>query len=482
MPTRPSSLPPPNGPLGIIVIVTALAAAGTLLAASMRDDDPLSVAGLALVGAMPVGILAAYGHFGRDRWELPTPGAFIFLFWLLGIGPALLAWTDYFASFLQFSPEAVPWARIVTFVWFLLFALAMGPAPQRSEPAEDHVGQWVTFVTGLALWAIATSIAARNGGLSQYRATMAVNAVGGSDSAWEGIYNGMTPLVLPLGVAAAAQARPLLRALGVFAIAAGTAGLFVRSERREAVISVYLCLCMLRAYRVRLSWRSTVPVIAIAWLLTGPVVTLYRRYQLEDAATTDNPVQQALAATLDFAGNAKARARASEESARNLRDRLGVSTLLFAMTDVAMHQGAHGSPSFLEPLVRMVPTVLWPEKNDVAAGLNAETQFRSLDGVPDMDCGPSPIAEFVFEFGLWAGVLGGIAYGLVCRLINATSARSASAGPWGFAWLAAVISFAHFDGGTSILGALREPIAIAICAGLIASLARPPMVVRTVRV
>jgi hypothetical protein len=392
---------------------------------------------------------------------LPTPGAFVFFFWLLGIAPPLFAWSDYAASVMTFSPDAVVWGRLIAFAWFALFAVALGPAPAPSKAApEEPLGQWFTFVVVLVAWAIGARNAAQNGVLSQYAPASVQLDVGGTDSALGGLYISLTPLILPLGVAACTSKSFPRNLLGLAVMVAGAVALFVFSERRQAVVAIYLALFIAYARRatIRPHWIAMAAVFG--WIVTGPLVTLYRQMRVEDDGA-QRPLEQAWRTVTSFSGDERVRTGAIGDSAQNLSDRLGSSIVLYGVTESVLRYGPYLSPSPLESVIRMVPTFLWSAKNDVAESLAAETQFQTLPGIPQVDFGLSPIAEFVFEIGLLLAPLGGVLYGLVARLVNATSKAAARAGPLGLAWLAYFVALAHFDAGTSVFVTIRDPLAMA---------------------
>jgi hypothetical protein len=138
--------------------------------------------------------------------------------------------------------------------------------------------------------------------------------------------------------------------------------------------------------------------------------------------------------------------------------------------DHTLEFGPNWSLSPLSPVIQSIPSFMWPEKNEFASGMNMEDQVLAMPGVPTTDFGFSPIAEFVFQFGLWLAPLGGLLYGLACRLVNATCRRALAGGPASIAWLACVVSLSYFDAGTAAFSSLREPLVLAGVLGVVLAL------------
>jgi hypothetical protein len=441
-------------------IGTALALMAVML--TIRSDEFLHVAWEAFVFALPASVVVARGHLGRTRWQVPTPGAFVFFLWVLGIVPTLFEWTEESVVGISFSPDAVVWSRIVAFAWFALFAIGLGPAPENSSTRSDgRAGQWLVLGVVLPTWAISAAFAAQAGHLSYYGSLGGGPAAAGSlDSAVNVWYVTLTPLIMPLGTVALMSGSRRMRALGALGVALGATGIFVLSERRLAVVCIYLCLFIVQSHRSSISWRWVVSAFALGWFTTGPLVMLYRGLRGEESSTA-GAVQQAWQSVAAYATDERARMAASRDASDNVRTRLGASTVLFLTTDHALEYGPNLSPSPLEPVVRFVPSFVWPSKNEVADSLSVELQVCALPGIHPTDFGLSPIAEFVFQFGPWAAPLGGILYGLACRLANAMSMRSASGGTAAIAWLGYVVALSYFDAGTSGFAYVREPLVLA---------------------
>ncbi len=433
------------------------------------------------VFALPTVIILARGHLGRDRWQVPTPGAFAFFFWLLGIVPALIEWTEESVAWTSFSADAVVWSRLVTFAWFILFAVSLGPAPTNPRFVEgDRLSSGLTLGVVLVVWGLSAAFAEESGLLSFYSPHPVALAEGSVSSAVVGWYLALTPLVMPLATIALTGMSRTLRWVGSVGLLAGALGLFLLSERRLVVVCIYLCLFVVQFRYATLKRRWIMLALVAGWLMIGPLVMVYRGARAEEGPAGD-AVSQAWQSAATYATDERVRSTALRDVSDNVRTRLGASVVLFAIIDQALEYGPNLSPSPLGSIVRMVPSFVWPSKNDVANSLSAELQFAARPGIPDLDFGLSPIAEFVFQCGPWLAALGGILYGLAGRALNASSSWGARGGPSSIAWLGCIIALSYFDAGTTPIISLREPLVLALALSALlalrsrgASSPRPP--------
>jgi hypothetical protein len=460
----------PSTPLGVVATTLGTTLAIALIALAMRPGDTVELLLQSFVLASPVSIVALQGHFGDAEWQLPNPGAFVFLFWLLGLCPSLLRVTDKSAALTNFSPDAVLVSRFVVWAWFTLFAFALGRAsapstPRASGDAVDSSGFGVTFVAIAAAWAVCAAAAAQLDALSCYAASSPDIEVGGRAAVLSGFYQALTPLLAPVAVVASMRGGPLIRRFSAPWIAIGAVGLFIYSERRLWLICVYVCLFLVHAAG-RWRWRWAAAGAILVWIGTGPLVTAYRSMRIEPDRAA-NPAGQVWTALADYATDEEARTQAGQSTSDNLRSRLGISVVLFGVVDEALERGPNLSPSPLEMVVRSVPTFLWPGKNEIADSLSAEQQLRALPRFPFVDLSVTPLTEAVFQVGPWIAPLGGLLYGGMARFANATSARALASGPGLVAWLGFVLFLAHFDGGTAVLSGVREPLFFALVIGVV---------------
>ncbi len=106
------------GSLAAAILLSALVS--MLGLETQSSDEPFDTIAWAFALSMPVAVLAACGHFGRERWRLPTAGAFAFVFWQLGLAPSMCAIARDAHYTTVFGDDAVVCGRMVHFAWSLL--------------------------------------------------------------------------------------------------------------------------------------------------------------------------------------------------------------------------------------------------------------------------------------------------------------------------------------------------------------------------
>jgi hypothetical protein len=463
----------PSGPMGVLLATTGCTAAIAFLAAVTQDssDGPEWIA-LALAFALPVAIVAGNGHFGSTSWRIPTPGAFILLFWLLALAPSLISLSTEARMAVSYSQDAVFYGRLVAMAWFWLFALALGRAPApslRAVSVEDIGVDGPCFVLVLGLWAACASFASRYDLLSAYRSQGDdLPAIGSTSMSMTLYYAALTPMIAPIALLMRLRGPSTFRTLAGATMLVGGAALFLYSSRRLWVAAIYLCFLIAQTRRAALKKRWLAAAAVALAVGTGPLVFSYRMARI--GSTGVSPIDQAWQGIASYAADSDARNEAALASSSNLRVRLGISAILFAITEHELASGPNLSPSLLEPAVLAVPSVVWPDKNEVAYELDAKRQFVATGRFPLGDMPVCPISEFIFQFGPLIAPLGGLVYGLAARLINSTSELATSSLPRFIAWAGAFVAFSFFDGGTLALSGLREPFFLALLLGAFAAL------------
>jgi hypothetical protein len=462
---RPWALDP-SGPIGasLVALLFALAIATAAALGQGALDDP-SWLPLALFFAAPVAIAARGGHFGSGHWQVPTPGAFVLLFWLVGLAPSMIQLSVEARATVSLSEDAVFYGRIIAIVWFILFAIALGPAPARPlRPRVSAERDGIGFALMLAWWAICGSYAARFDALSAYRSSsFDLPRAGSADMSLVLYYTALTPMMIPVGFLMRSRG---VRWLGNIAIVLGAAALFLYSSRRLWIVSIYLCVIVAQTYgKLRKGWMA-VALLAVI-LGTGPVVFAYREARLGPSG--GSAIDEAWDGITSYVTDPRAREDASAASSGNLRVRLGTAAILFGVTDHALMMGPNLSPSPLQAAILWAPTPIWPDKNVVSALLDAKQQFQDTGRFLHGDMPVSPIAEFIFQIGAFAPV-GGLLYGFAARLLNRTHEASAERLSRFVAWTGSFIVLSFFDGGTVALAGLREPLFLAALLGALGAL------------
>jgi hypothetical protein len=462
----------PPAMLGVLLAtLTGAAAIATVTAFTQGVDDLLELLGLSAAFALPIALVVRTGHLGWSRWQLPTPGAFVLFFWLLGLSPSLIEVGEA-RMVMSASEDAVLYGRCVAWAWFVLFALAMGRAKEeRAESALDDAGELgLSFIALSVCWCICAVFAARYNALSFHRASEAAPETGSAQMSLLFLYLTLTPMLMPAALLTFLRAKHPLRAFCGAALVAGAGALFVFSSRRLWIVSLFLCLIVAQSC-TRTFKKRWLAVALIAGLLgTGPLVFIYR--EARHASGDEGVIGDAWGAVTSYVGDERVREEASIATSANLRSRTTISSILFGATDYALARGPHLTPSPLEAVVLWVPSFVWSGKNDYAQQIDVKQELFDTGRFPKGDIPVSPITEFIFEFGVFAAPLGGIAYGLAARLANRFYPSAIGRLSRFVPWMAFFTGIAYFDAGTTTLSAIREPIIIGILLSLLAAIWR----------
>jgi hypothetical protein len=455
----------PTDSLGVFIITAVLAAVLAVAAAVTGGaEEPIEIVALSITFAMPVALLARRGHFGWTKWELPNAGAFIFLFWQVGICPSLIRLAPEVRVMTTFSDEAVVYGRIITIAWFALFSFALGRAPRAPvEGAADRSDEFgIGFAALVVVWGFAAVIAARYDALSYYHGASIEPGpeVGSSDLSLVFFYFSLAPMMLPAAVLVRFKGTRFVPTFATLALIVAVVGIFVFSSRRLWIVSLYLGLAVAQTCGPGLKKRWLVPAVVVAALGVGPLVWTFRGNR--SGSQINDVVGNAWQSLTSYATDEEVREAASLTNADNLRVRMGLAGVIFTITDHELARGPNLSPTVLMPLVCAIPSVVWAGKIDFVQQFDAKKQFVDTGRFPPADMPVSPISEFIFQFGAIFAPLGGVLYGLAARLANASQRRAVSSLPRFIAWLGLVIALSFFDGGTIAFMATREPLALAL--------------------
>jgi hypothetical protein len=273
-------------------------------------------------------------------------------------------------------------------------------------------------------------------------------------------YLALTPMLMPIALLVRLRGSRVARVVGSVTLVVGGAALFVLSSRRLWVISIYLCLILAQACGRAVKKRFLVAALVVGVMGTGPLVFAYRVARQQSVG--GSPIEEAWHAVTSYASNEEVREQASAANSGNLQVRMGISAILFGVTEHELACGPNLSPSPLEAAVLWVPSFIWPAKNDFAQEIDAKHEFAETARFPPGDMPVCPISEFIFQFGTLFAPLGGLAYGLVARLLNLTQVPAAQRLPRLVAWAGVFIALSYFDGGTLALSGIREPLFLAV--------------------
>jgi hypothetical protein len=421
---------------------------------------------LSLVSSLPFALIVSKGHLGASRWQLPSPGAFVYLIWHLGLGPSLVVVNPASERLTFFTEDAVTIARVVYCAWFAAYALALGgakaakvvdePIVQLEDPRRASVGFWVVACLCVAT----TLVAARYDMLSAWgNSSEGLAAKGSAESGGGLLYFFLMKILVPVAILMRLKGTAIDKRVSIWAIVAGFALLFVYSQRRLWVVIVYLCMFVPFVSSRKLNFKWLVTMLVVGTLGLGPLVWAYR--EVRTSGRSEDAPTQAVESALSYATDSSVRSTA-DRSAVALDTRLNISSVLMGTVEYVLRTGPKYTPSFLSGVLIEIPTVIWPGKSDVAEPIKARSQLVASGHFMETDIPVSPITEFVLQLGPMLGWIGGAIYGYLARLCTLRAASAQRSLPKFIVWTTFVTNLALFDSGTDAIVGIREMILVVL--------------------
>jgi hypothetical protein len=426
-------------------------------------------------------VLAARGHLGQGRWQFPSIQGLTYLVWTAGLMPSLVGASPPEVGEFFYGAEA-KWIGALGFlVWFMAFLIGAGQkSPQQRGFSTDNPREpWGTFdasalVLFLCLWIGLGAVTARAGAISAWSPSVMQQIQGTPEGNIVLLYLAFIPLVPILGMAGWLYGGPRWRWLYGATMLIGLVGLILYSNRRLVLfiglLLLYLWMRAGRTFRLRLVLAGGVT----GFLLVGPLLwPLRMAFSNPDLISAQgNPLAIAGEAVVRYVTDPDFREVVSQASQENLQEgRFNYAGSYLAGVQWTLDHGHPAIASLLLAPVNMVPSSLWPAKNDYAERLNIKKQFNTLGITDEPDFPMTPIQEVFFQYG-WLGVLvGGWFWGWMARKLE-------NALGWGethfeqmLVWISLTVGVLSFEGGFSaFLSALREPIILALIIHLVRKL------------
>lgn len=464
----------PTSLVGVSVATLALAVSIFALGVGTQGGANIQeAAAWSMVTSLPAAPILVRGHFGYSRWELPSPGGYIFTIWQLGLAPSIVCVNPDSEHLAYFSTDSILIARVVHVAWFFAFALALGgarkkglnrvpPMERRLRRSCDAIGFW--FILGI--WCVTTVVAARYNMLSAWGNPQDHLAVTGSPASEGGLlYNYLCKIAAPCAVYAGLKGVVSKRTVAIVMLL-GFGLLFLYSQRRLWISCVYICVLvpMVVTGRLRLRWLAAMG--AVGFLGLGPLVWVYRDTRLSGRG--DSAVTQAIDSVGIYATDSARRAKADETSLA-LDVRLNISSVLMGTVEYVSRSGAQLEPSFMSGVLIQVPTFIWPTKFSVADPLKARQHLISSGHFLEADIPVSPITEFVLQLGPTFGWIGGVIYGWLARLCTVLAQVATRTITRFIVWTTFITNLALFDSGTDALVGVRELVIVTVITAVFSS-------------
>lgn len=375
----------------------------------------------ALLFAAPIFVsvqLGGLGHEPRERLRYPSVGLMVLSAWILGVAPSLIVDAPESHIWFRFTEASIPIARVFFVSWCTLFALAAG------RPARDQL----QLVAGRTHLISISSISflmilylVRGGLFSAYRSGLSAETlVPGSQAATIQILGSVLFILLPalFLLIATRQRSGNLRTAAWIAFAVSWLALFLMASRTSIAVAVATCFVLGRKLNLRLN-VTALTTVGIGLPLVFVLMTTYREALRASESTTNIGQYISIASDVTSSLNAQERrANAFEGFETNTRRRFWYGQQFCMIVDEWLDHGAALRGSMLAGAVRTIPTVIYPEKNQIASGMDFEMALMALGKFPPIDLAPTPWMQWLFEFGLGGILLGPIFYGLLARMID----------------------------------------------------------------
>ena len=384
------------------------------------EFDPTSFS-LALLFASPIFLSVQLGGLGReanDRFRYPSVSFLVLSAWVLGVAPSLIVDAPESHVWFRFTDSSIPIARVFFVSWCTLFVLAAG------RPAPDHIkliAGRTHLITISSMSFLMILYLVRGGLFSAYRSTeSAETLLPGSQAATVQILGGVLFSLLPaLFLLIATQPRPgNPRTLAWIAFAVSWLALFLMASRTAVAVGVATCLLLGRKLNLRLN-VTTLTTVGIGLPLVFVLMTTYREALRASEGSTNIGQYISVASDVTSSLNVQERrANALEGFETNTRMRFWYGQQFCVVVDEWLDHGAALHGSLFSGVVRTIPTLIYPEKNQIANSMEFELALMALGKFPPIDLAPTPWMQWLFEFGLLGMLAGPIFYGLLARLID----------------------------------------------------------------
>jgi hypothetical protein len=205
--------------------------------------------------------------------------------------------------------------------------------------------------------------------------------------------------------------------------------LFLAGGRSPIGFAVALCFFAARVLGLRFRPGLSAAVV-VALPLAFFLVFTYRtalHNSTDQVASVRGLTSLAVDSTQEVVNHGSARQEAMVHFSDNARSRLWYGPQFFAVVDEWMDSGAGFHGTFLDGIIRTLPSWFFESKNRLADEYNIELELLHTGRFPDIDLGPTPWMQWLFELGLAGIAVGGMLYGFVVRWIDRRIAATTSA-------------------------------------------------------
>lgn len=406
----------------IRAVVAVLAFALVLVGFSqVLHDVQFEIAhlGWAILISLPVGLSVLWGSLGTERLEYPNSTFGVLMFWILSVGPWLIAEAPDPVFDLRLSDESIIVGRLLFLLWCLLFTVSAGRPLQglaRLNPRTvDAVALCIPIAGSLAIQLASGQFsdyqAGRNSGEASSTTIIIAMSLGRNTLEFlPGFFlllskRSRSSTLIWLSRVCGFLSIPLMLLAGgrrAIAFAAGYAFLFARLSGIRfrlgisivAALAVPACFFFVFTYRTALSNADieTASLSDLTFIASDTAKTLARGEEVRGHAV------------LDFS--------------ENVRVRMGIGPQFYAVVDSWLAKGPAFEGTYLDGLISVLPVYFFPEKNQLAVKHNLEFTLQAQGILPDVDLSPTPWMHWLYEFGLIGIIVGAVISGRLVRFLE----------------------------------------------------------------
>jgi hypothetical protein len=416
-----------------------------VLAVYVQDVDfELAQLPWAFLFALPLGFATLRGGLGTKRIEYPSASFIVLGVWIAAMAPSFVI--DHPDAHLTFvySDQGLLLGRWLFFAWCLIFTLSAGHAGDQRVRLEPRTAD-VIAISAPIIAAISYQIIV--GRFSNYQDAndLAPPTVGGASAV--SISIGTSALfALPsffLVVAVRARTTSLLWFARICFVLVWLL-LFLAGGRSPIAYAVVLCFFAARVLGLKFNPRITLAAF-VALPLAFFLVFNYRTALRNSSAPVSSMAgltSVAVDSTQAVVSQGSTRSEAIQGFSDNARIRMWYGPQFFAVVDEWLVGGAGLHGTFLDGIIRSLPSWVFDSKNQLADDYAIETQLVRTGRFPDVDLGPTPWMQWLFELGAFGVAAGATLYGLLIRYITrrVTATTSAYEALFWYAMLSLVCS------------------------------------------
>jgi hypothetical protein len=454
----------------------------TAVLMSVQGDVPfeLSFLGWTLLFSVPVGLSVYLGSLGTTTLQYPSASLAALMLWIITVAPSFILDQHFDRLDLRYGEEAIWLGRWLFALWCFVFALAAGRPPERQVRIAPQTVDMIALAVPITL-ALAYQIIL--GRFTNYQ---------GTDDADPG-----TDLVLAMGMGRNAlvclpgfllfmsrRVESQLMIWGTRLAIVPSVLLLLLTGGRSVIafaVGVVFCFARLAGMRFRMRWAAPM-VLAIPVFFV--IVFNYRNVLTESGLKTvslTGLTSVASNSATDLAMGEERRSRTMTSFSENLRARLGMGPQFFTVVEGWLADGSALEWTFLDGMIKAIPSALLPDKNDLAESYNFELALQRTGRFPLVDRAPSPWMQWLYELGVVGIILGAALYGFLARTIEQRVVRTDSTFEvlfWAYILSALYPGEATTD---NLLLSVRDALALLACGAFLSLVLRKFAVVGSLR-